>query len=779
MGCTSSHQELISRTYKEFEDRSEKKYIDNLIELAKGGIIIQTVLGNIQYGIPPESVKDSLALGIEVPEYYIIPEEKFNFEDGISLVEIEFPIYYNFFFKKKKTVFICTEDLRLKVLTIFRETLLGPENFDEFEKDFVNGYKAQPDIVKELKHFAKNPFSPGTNLNLEMFIEFVIFNKKNEAILQKKINFEEEEKLIQIKIESKKSGYFIYENNKFLLTLKKAVNVIKKEYKIYKTLSANKLFQPPLFGITALGCSHGFDKCGSTSGFIIWINRKGVIIDPPPYSSSALRNEGIPPNLIQKLILTHCHADHDAGAFHKIVESSPIEFLTTNTIMNSFLRKYSAQSDVPIDELEKLFHYRKIKIGHSYNILGGLFTFYYSFHSIPCLSIEVEFLNKKFYLSGDTFYNPKELKKYYQQGLFNKERYEELAERDLSQYDLIFHEAGIPPIHTPIEVLQQLSSDIKKKIFLYHIAKKDMPDKELTGLKRVKPGLNNTYVIIEKQKLDKSDKIYELMENIDVLSSIDVINWVPFRRISEIVHCFVEKEYKQDEKILTEGENGNEFYIIKKGAVQIYSNSIDKDFTKICYRGDYFGESSLIGENKRLANVKALTDTKLLVINSVDFEWIFDFDQQTPNYTLSPLKMINNLSEIRKKKNAEFINKNKSISKMTENEKCMLNMLIVEKEIKKGQYLWRKNENTDFCVIIKNGKFRMKAPYGKVPINFSVNTGNMIGDFPNLLQNEKSRSSLVCEKEGVYFEIKKSHLDMFLSQYPAFFLQLKNKYVIY
>lgn len=45
------------------------------------------------------------------------------------------------------------------------------------------------------------------------------------------------------------------------------------------------------------------------------------MIDPPPFSSNALRKEGIPPSLIEKIILTHCHADHDAGTFHKLVES--------------------------------------------------------------------------------------------------------------------------------------------------------------------------------------------------------------------------------------------------------------------------------------------------------------------------------------------------------------------------------------------------------------------------------------------------------------------------
>lgn len=156
------------------------------------------------------------------------------------------------------------------------------------------------------------------------------------------------------------------------------------------------------------------------------------MIDPPPFSSNALKLEGIPPSLIEKIILTHCHADHDAGIFHKLIESSPVQFMTTKTIMGSFLRKYSTQSKISSEELNNLFHFREVKVGHSYNIFGAKFNFNYSFHSIPCLSIEVEFQNKKFYLSGDTYFNPPQLDEFYSKGLFNKERYELLKNRDFS-----------------------------------------------------------------------------------------------------------------------------------------------------------------------------------------------------------------------------------------------------------------------------------------------------------------------------------------------------------
>ena len=60
----------------------------------------------------------------------------------------------------------------------------------------------------------------------------------------------------------------------------------------------NLYFTPPEFGVTALGNSHGFDSEDSTSGFIIWINGKGIMVDPTPYASHALNSQGIPPNRI-------------------------------------------------------------------------------------------------------------------------------------------------------------------------------------------------------------------------------------------------------------------------------------------------------------------------------------------------------------------------------------------------------------------------------------------------------------------------------------------------
>lgn len=78
-------------------------------------------------------------------------------------------------------------------------------------------------------------------------------------------------------------------------------------------------FEPPLFGLTVLGASHGFDPKEGTSGYVLWINRRGIMIDPPPNSTTVLRANHIAPRLIEAIIVTHCHADHDAGSFQKIL----------------------------------------------------------------------------------------------------------------------------------------------------------------------------------------------------------------------------------------------------------------------------------------------------------------------------------------------------------------------------------------------------------------------------------------------------------------------------
>ena len=68
-----------------------------ITELPRGGNLVQTDAGYIQFGSPPETIKDTMLLPESVPQVFVLPRKLFNPDKGISLAELEFPIYFNFF----------------------------------------------------------------------------------------------------------------------------------------------------------------------------------------------------------------------------------------------------------------------------------------------------------------------------------------------------------------------------------------------------------------------------------------------------------------------------------------------------------------------------------------------------------------------------------------------------------------------------------------------------------------------------------------------------------
>jgi glyoxylase-like metal-dependent hydrolase (beta-lactamase superfamily II) len=247
-------------------------------------------------------------------------------------------------------------------------------------------------------------------------------------------------------------------------------------------------FHPPSFGVTVLGNSHGFDKSGSVSGYVLWINGRGIMIDPPPYSSATLEREGIRPRLIVGIILTHCHADHDAGAFQKVLTGSPVVVITTPTIYKSFIRKYAALAALSPALLRHSHRYKPAIIGQPLQFQGATFKFIYSLHTIPCIGFHVEWRGRSIVFTGDHFNSPEGIDKLRQTGVLSFERADDLQSIPLFDCDVLLHEAGAPPIHTPLEVLMKLPEKIKNRLYVVHSSA--LP--ENSGLKLAPTGTKGT-----------------------------------------------------------------------------------------------------------------------------------------------------------------------------------------------------------------------------------------------------------------------------------------------
>ena len=101
-----------------------------LISLPRGGYLVKTDISSIQFGSPPETIKDTMFLESGVPQVFVLPNEFFSWTKGISVAELEFPIYYNFFFRKKRTFIICSEKQFQRFKKVLRESIFGPRNLD-------------------------------------------------------------------------------------------------------------------------------------------------------------------------------------------------------------------------------------------------------------------------------------------------------------------------------------------------------------------------------------------------------------------------------------------------------------------------------------------------------------------------------------------------------------------------------------------------------------------------------------------------------------------------
>jgi len=54
------------------------------------------------------------------------------------------------------------------------------------------------------------------------------------------------------------------------------------------------------------------------------------MVDPPPFSTQQLKRMGVPSRLIDSVIISHCHGDHDAAILQKALDSHKVEVIKEN-----------------------------------------------------------------------------------------------------------------------------------------------------------------------------------------------------------------------------------------------------------------------------------------------------------------------------------------------------------------------------------------------------------------------------------------------------------------
>ena len=717
-------------------DRTPSLATSSTVALPRGGTYVRTRAGAVQVGMPPETIKDVMELRLDVPIAYVLPLELFDRRRGLSVAEFEFPAYYSFFLLKRRCRLVALDrDVERRVRAVFQETLFGPEGEplpSEFDANYPDGRR--PRFKRESEYFRTLPGKG--RLTVDDLIEFVHLGPDGRAEVAEGVF-----------LELRGERIVVHEDGREVAETDASVRLPPRDATLDDVSPPS--FVPPQFGVTVLGASHGFDPSGKTTGFLLWMGGRALLVDPPTDATDYLRARGVAPKTIDGVVLTHCHADHDAGTFQKLLEEGQVSLYTTPHILGSFLRKYSALSGLGEDVLRRTFSFHPVRIGAPVHVRGGELWFHYTLHSIPTIGLEAFYGNRSLSISADTLYDPERVTEMFDQGVLERLRFEDLVGFP-AHHSAILHEAGIPPLHTPTSALAALPEDVKNRLWLVHIAEKDVPVEK--GLRAARVGLEHTIRV----EPSSSPRFAEAIDMLDVLSMVDFLRDLPLSRARTLLQVARRLDLPAGEKIVTQGTRGDSFYIIAHGTVEIVKDGVT---IKRHRAGDYFGEIAIILGTPRTADAVARSDVQLVAIDRNDFLAILRGSEM--------LTRLERLVRVRDEGAWELLARNSVLASLTSSQKTQLQTYLSPVAAVEGEELWAAGAVPARAYLVEDAVVTVTSPSGELK---PFTEGAFVGDVDALRARAASPTGARVTKAGKLFAVERRDLVRFFEDNPGVYL---------
>jgi len=738
--------------------------------LPRGGVHVTTKYGAVQFGLPPETIKDAMQLELQVPGIFVIPKDRFNLKYGTNTAEVEFPGYWNFFLKGRSTTLVCTSEAANILSRVIDETLEGPaEEYlytDDEYSAFVDEetFAARPDHLKEINYF-KEPRN-GRVISTNTLVSFCIFSYNEQQQLSASLPTPDGVEENAFVVVDDGQQYIVYVDGEVVATIDDYLaSAIEDPPHILmpqrSSMNLNEEFNTPDFGITVLGAADGFSSDGTTAGFVLWMRGRGILVDPPAHSAQYLHKNGISSRKVTHVILTHCHADHDAGTFQKILLEQRVTVMTTKTIMASFVRKYSLVSGMPDEFLLRLFFFHSAKIAEPVHFQGGTITFFYALHALPCIGFRAELGGKSITYSGDTFYDPEGLLKLQERGIISEARRQSLLHRGSVQpSDLLLHEAGIAPIHTPIETLRKLPDDLRRNLRIIHVGSKRAAEAAEMGIETVRVGFEHT-LRVPVPPLQHSDatNILHMLLQTDLFRSLDVNTAIDLLLVTN------KRTYKADEIIFRTGDPGDYLRLVQAGSVTLERDGVSREL-RYC---DYFGEGALLTDGFQMSTATAVTNVEMVEIGKSDFQYLM---------SRRPLlrERVVRRSQLRYTASWKAIGANSVFANFSMAQVTQLQSVMAEETVKAGQTLWKRGDIVKDVILVGEGKFFFK----ELPMTEAepFRAGALLVDVYSLEHRKPHRLTFQAITDGKIFRIAGSDILEFLDNNPGAFIWMRDTLLV-
>merc|ERR1712048_322077 len=232
---------------------------------------------------------------------------------------------------------------------------------------------------------------------------------------------------------------------------------------------------------------------------------------------------------------------------------------------------------------------------------------------------------------------------------------------------------------------------------------------------------NKKKTVVEKSDEDKAI-VLEKLSKCFLFSALDK------DAFASLVDAVAEKNFKADEYVMKQGDDGDYFYIIEEGSAQIFVNTEDEGekMVKECEPGDSFGELALMYNAPRAASIKATADLKCWAV-----------DRETFKLTLMEATLD------KRTKYEKFLDEVPILETLYKYEKLTIADALKPVEFKSGDVVMSEGEEGDMFYIIEHGS-----------VDFSQ-SGNVVGNAQEggyfgeiaLLTNEKRKATVTCTSD--------------------------------
>ena len=378
----------------------------------------------------------------------------------------------------------------------------------------------------------------------------------------------------------------------------------------------------PRFGVTPLGTSHGFDPAGDLTSFVIWINGHGILVDPSPEALGYLEHIGVAQTDLLYVFLTHIHADHDGGLIEKLLSGSRTTIIAADVVFRSFVQKAQLVTGHDFQQENLVAHIpanpgrpvvievagEKIELETRWNL-----------HPIPTHGFKLTLAGKSFGYSGDTQYDPALIHQLQSEKKLSQRQVDDLlyffwTPDGTPKVDLLYHEAGIPPIHTDRQKLDLLPEAVKAETALVHIADRDVPP----GAGIAKPSLFTTHTLLPATAQSRQGSVLRTLALVSYLYDI------PAETLKGLADKAQIRVFERDEVIIQAGpvKQGKplNFFVVADGEVAVKDGR--RLITKL-HKADSFGEWGISHQRGfRSADVVASRRTQLIELDEEAYHWM-------------------------------------------------------------------------------------------------------------------------------------------------------------